>query len=272
MGKWMRLPALIGAAICWVAGAGAHEFWIEPLDYRIGAGDALVAHLRVGSDYKGNALSYFPTQFRNFDWSDATGTTPIPGRIGDRPAVDFVPESGGLIILSHVSTDAKLTWRERERFDHFVLAHDMGWVLESHAERGLPEVGFSEAYTRYVKSLVSVGDGAGQDRRIGLLIELVALANPYTDDISAGLPVSLVFQDAPLPDTKIDLFYRSPTGEVSRADVTTDAQGLALMPNLGAGEYMINVVHMVIPLQAETERTGAVWHSLWASLTYEISG
>lgn len=49
----------------------------------------------------------------------------------------------------------------------------------------------------------------------------------------------------------------------------TDETGLAFIPIIGGDIYMINAVHMIIPSDDDIERTGAVWHSLWASMTFE---
>jgi uncharacterized GH25 family protein len=44
--------------------SNAHEFWISPEAYRAAVGDAVLADLRVGEDFRGSAQSYVP---RNFD-------------------------------------------------------------------------------------------------------------------------------------------------------------------------------------------------------------
>ena len=115
-----------------------------------------------------------------------------------------------------------------------------------------------------------MGDGAGEDRFLGMFFELVAGANPYTDDMSGGMPISVYFKGRPVPNTQIDLFYRDEAGELTRLSVTANPHGYAVIPNLGAGEYMVNVVYMIAPFEADIARTGVVWHSLWGSITYEI--
>ena len=118
-----------------------------------------------------------------------------------------------------------------------------------------------------------MGNGAGQDSATGMPYELVALKNPYTDDISPGLPVRLFWQGAGLPDIQVDIFRRPKDGgEVEKTHVKTDETGLALIPVNAGDIYMIDAVHMIIPAAADIERTGAVWHSLWASMTFEAGG
>ncbi len=250
--------------------ANAHEFWIQPEDYRLEPEQMLVADIRVGVDFLGDTQAYISSTINRFTLADANGMREVSGRLGDIPAVNVMPETGGLQVLSLFTTTSVLTWDAFQEFEDFANLHGMGWVLEAHAERGLPDTGFKEGYTRFVKSLTAVGDGAGQDRFTGMFFELVAGLNPYTDDISAGMPITVLFKGEPLPDKQVDLFFRNPEGELSRVSVISDAQGLAVMPNMGTGEYMINTVHMIQPFAADIERTGVVWHSLWGSITYAL--
>jgi len=250
--------------------AQAHEFWIQPLSYRLAAEEPLIADVRVGMDFGGNQLAYIPGTINALNITNADGTEKIVGRIGDIPSINTIPASGGLQIVTLFSTSSVLTWDDFQKFDDFVNLHGMGWVLARHTERGLPDVGFKEAYTRFVKSLVAVGDGAGQDRFTGMFFELVAGKNPYTDDMSEGMPITVMFKGQPLPDKQVDLFFRDPAGALTRLSVQSNSEGLAIVPNIGEGEYMINVVHMIEPFPEDQERTGVMWHSLWGSITFAI--
>jgi len=143
-------------------------------------------------------------------------------------------------------------------------------VLQKHTARGLPAFGFGEGYTRFAKSLIAVGEGIGRDSRTGMPLELVALQNPYTDDMANGLPVRLFFETGGISGVQIDIFRRPAGGsEVIKTHVVTDATGLAVIPIASGDIYMINAVHMIIPSDEDIARTGAVWHSLWASMTFK---
>ena len=98
--------------------------------------------------------------------------------------------------------------------------------------------------------------------------ELVALRNPYTDDLSAGLPVQLLFEGAPRAEALVTLFARHPDGGVEASHFRTDADGIALLPvHLGV-EYLVDSV-VILPL--EGGGAGPVWQSHWASLTFEVA-
>jgi len=265
----MKLILTLGfLATAW--GAHAHEFWIQPTQYRIQSGEPLTANVKVGTDFSGNAMAFMPNQVNALNITDSEGTHKIEGRIGDLPSINLIPTEGGLQILNLFSTSSNLTWNEYHKFEEFVNLHGMNWALDRHTERSLPEVGFKEAYTRFVKSLVAVGDGAGEDRFTGMFFELVAGKNPYTEDMAAGMPITLLYRGQPLPDKQVDVFFRDAAGELTRLSVQSDEAGRAIVPNLGDGEYMVNVVHLIEPFPEDQERTGVVWHSLWGSITYAI--
>jgi len=263
-------PVLTLGFLAAAVGAHAHEFWIQPHDYRLAAQEPLVADVSVGMDFDGNRLAFIPRTINAFNITDANGTRKIEGRIGDIPSVNLTPKADGLQILNLFSTSSLIIWRDFQEFDEFANLHGMSWVLARHAERGLPDVGFKEAYTRFVKTLVAVGEGAGQDHFTGMFFELVAGNNPYTDDMSNGMPITVLFKGQPLPNKQVDLFYKDSAGELTRLSVQSNAAGVAIVPNIGDGEYMVNVVHMMEPFLEDQERTGVVWHSLWGSITYAI--
>ncbi len=270
----MRLSQLLVGIQLGVFGAtsplSAHEFWLDAHDYTLEAGQELLLDIRVGQDFKGNKYSFNPNLFHDFSITNVDGKTPIEGRIGDQPAVTLVPAKEGLLVLNHFSTSQLLTYKDDGKFESFIRNKGLDWVLEKHATRGLPAYGFGEGYTRFAKSLIAVGDGTGQDTRTDMPFELVALQNPYTDDISDGLAVRLFWASNPIAGIQIDIFQR--TGgdtEVIKTHVVTDETGMAIIPVVSGDIYLINAVHMIITSDEEIERTSAVWHSLWASMTFQ---
>lgn len=261
--------SLLVALLVTLAGpaAQAHEFWIDPEDYTVEPGGRIVADLRVGQEFKGGSQAYVPRNFRRFEIADATGLAGVEMRMGDRPALDVTVEGEGLAIVLHVTRDYELTYTDPEAFPNFVTHKDAAWTLERHADRGLPETGFKERYSRHAKSLVAVGQGQGQDRAFGLTTEIVALANPYTDDLSGGLPVQLFHEGRPRPEAQVEVFARQ--GEtVEVFTLRTDAEGVARVPVTPGAEYMLDAV--VLRELDGTGEDGAVWESLWANLTFAV--
>lgn len=260
--------------ILWLVSTSAaigHEFWIAPQNYQREAGETIVADLRVGQKFAGATYAYIPNNFERFELVNGDDAVPVEGRIGDRPALNMAASGDGLWIVVHETTDSMLTWSEWEKFTGFVEHKDFPGVLEIHAERGYPETGFRESYRRFAKALVAVGSGDGTDRAVGLRTEIIALKNPYTADITDGLPVQVLLDGAARRDAQVEVFERSPAGEVDIFTTRTDATGQAIIPVKQGHEYLIDAVTM-INLPQDDAALGPVWRSLWAALTFRVPG
>lgn len=263
------LATLTIACLTLARAAFAHEFWIDPERFEVAPGAPIVANLRVGQDFAGSPQSYFPARFERFDVKMGDTMREVEGRLGDMPAMNMALEDEGLAIIVHETKGDSLQYRERALFEQFVVHKDLGDVLERHAERGLPELKFREAYSRYAKSLVAVGDGAGSDLPVGLKIEIVAGANPYTDELSGEIPVFVYYEAAPRQNEQVEVFERTPEGDVESFVLRTDDKGRATVPVKSGHTYLVDSVAMEDTGNDDPE-AGPVWHSAWASLTFRV--
>ncbi|MEM7296020.1 MAG: DUF4198 domain-containing protein [Pseudomonadota bacterium] len=241
----------------------AHEFWIDPQAYQVAPGTPIVADIRVGQDFKGSANAFLPQRIERFEIITGRRNATAAGRIGDRPALNQVaPE--GLAVIVHETKDSELTYRQWDKFVAFNEEKALGGIAR-HRARGLPETEFRESYRRYAKSLVSVGDGGGADAPVGLRTEIIALANPYTDDLTKGLPVRVLLEGMPRAFAQVKAFERAPSDEVTRSVYQTDAQGIAWVSVQAGHVYQLDAVVLI-----EGETGGVAWHSLWANLTFAV--
>ena len=95
--------------------------------------------------------------------------------------------------------------------------------------------------------------------------EFVALSNPYTDPPGEGMPVRLLYRDAPRADAPVEVFARAPGGTVTRSVMRTDAQGEVTIPVAPGHDYLLNAVVLRL-----LEDRREVWETLWASLTFHV--
>ncbi|WP_172298387.1 DUF4198 domain-containing protein [Pseudoruegeria sp. HB172150] len=264
----MRLFTVLLICLCPALPVAAHEFWISPEEYTLAPGESFKAEIRVGQDFKGPGYPYIPQNFARFELWTQDGVVPVEGRLGDMPALQMAAPGEGLVTVAHQTKDYLLTYQDWETFEEFVTDKDLGPVLVRHLERGFSRDLVRERYSRYGKSLVAVGNGAGEDREVGLLTEIVALANPYTDDLSGGMPVRVLYDGAPRADVQVELFAKTVDGTVTETKHRTDAEGVAVLPVAPGVEYLVNAVVMreVVPEGED----GPPWESLWASLTFRV--
>ena len=269
-----RASAVLAAAFLvpalWAAPTLAHEFWIEAEDYTLQPGETLRADTRVGMRFKGNTQAFLPPRHTRFDIVSGDAVQPLASRIGDRPAVQQRVEGEGLAIVVHQATDTVLTYKDPAKFAQFVREEGLDGTLEAHAARGLPEDGFREVYSRHVKALVDLGPG-GEDRALGLPIELVVEGDPYSEPMPSGVSVRALYNGEPMAGALLNVFAREADWEREQTEHTPirlDDEGRATVPLVPGRRYLANVVKMREPDAGKAERTGAVWESLWASTTW----
>lgn len=244
----------------------AHEFWIEPQDYTINSSDKVVADIRNGQNFKGSSFSYIRDRYVKFDMFVGQSQLMIRGDLGQRPAISKQVETDGLGILVVETKSNVLSYSEWAKFQKFIDHKDFKLDKSEHLAFGFPEKGFKETYRRFAKSLIGIGKAVGQDRELGLEIELVAMLNPYTDDTSGGMPVKAYYRGKLLDGVQIELFDKDPSGEVQITLHQTDESGQAVLPVENGHSYLVDTVQ-IRPAEVGNEK-GAVWESLWASLTY----
>ncbi len=248
----------------------AHEFWIEPTQYQIKDNAELVAYLRNGENFDGSPSAYITPRTPRFDLITRGRVDPVVARLGDNPALKMRPLQAGLNIVVHQNVPSVISYTNWEKFQRFADHKDFPDMLARHRARSLPESKFREAYTRYSKSLIAVGDGSGNDQVTGLEIELVAMQNPYIDDVSDGIQLKAYYQNEPRANAQIELFEKSPAGEVDVTLHRTDDHGLVLLPVKPAHSYLVDMVVLREPSPALAEEKSVEWETLWASLTFAV--
>lgn len=246
----------------------AHEVWIEPLQWEIPEGDTAVANLVNGEDFEGNSLIWNPRSIVLAEKRQGAENAPLEGRLGDSPAFTTPTSDVGLLTLIYQSTHSTVTYRDYDKFAQFLTSKGWEETLQAHAMRDLPRSPVKEAYVRFAKALLAVGDGTGADTARGLELELVALDNPYTYG-GDNLRVQLLYRDVPLAGNKVTVFARDAAGAANDFEMTTNGDGqVSFAPEPGM-TYLVDSVLLREPKRAlVVETKGAVWESLWASLTF----
>lgn len=242
----------------------SHEFWIEPQKYQVESGAPVIANLRNGQNFSGANQVYFARRTHRFETMQAGQTAPYQGRMGDLPAFHLDKADEGLLIIIHETAPQTITYETWEKFQAFADHKGFAKIGLLHQERGLPSRDFSETYTRHAKTLVAIGIGSGKDQLLGMETEIVALANPYTDDLTDGFPVQIFDNGHHRADTQIEVFERAADNTVTVFLIHTDQRGLAVIPVKPGHSYLLDAV-VLRPAPATSE---SVWETLWASLTF----
>ena len=271
MRKKQMTPIIAALAVLLVAPtiSVAHEFWIEPKTHLLEAGQSLGVELKVGENFKGNSFPYLSNRFVSYRLTDATGTRDYKGLEGDQPSMALDSLNDGMTIISYHSTPDRLEYSSKEAWKVFVEYNKYegnDWAIKAHLKEGLSTTDFDESYTRYAKALIQVGEPSDKtgDRSLGQKFEIVALKNPFLPDTRA-LPVKVIWNGAPSPDTQIAIFNKADSGD--RSTLRTDANGQATIPLLPGTRYMLAAVM----IERGTTPESSTWESHWANLTFSTA-
>ena len=260
----------LGAALLlFAAPALAHEFWIEPKDFRVEPGAAIRADLKTGQKFKGDVFPYLRDRFVSYRLTGRSGGGDVARYDGASPSLDVRAAQPGLNIVTYHSRPDRLIYRDWDKFTAYAEYEGLDQAVAEHRRRGLPETDFSETYIRCAKALIQAGPVTAQDRdrAIGMPLELVAQANPYAEEQSGAFAVRLLWRGEPLGGVQVAIFQDRGGGNVRRSVVRTGKDGIAFVPLDGGGRFLLNAVQL---LPADPN-SGDEWESHWASLTFAVA-
>jgi len=262
---YLRCIVPLLALLCLLSSrpAIAHEFWIEPQQFRAAPGTKVPLRLYVGQYFKGNSLPFLTDGFERFYYADSRGTGSIHGVLGDDPAATLTVRAPGRIWIVLHSTRYELTYDKPGEFGAFLAKEGIDHLVPRAQHGNLP---VKETYSRCAKSLLVAGSappGSAPDRAFGLPLELVAESDPYAGKAS-DFRVRLLYRGAALPGALVTAFHKAVPDR--RLEARTDASGRARLALDREGVWLLNAVHLL----PAPRKSGAQWETLWASLTFEL--
>ena len=273
-----RIRRLLSVVVLWLPlSVAAHDFWIEPGNFRPAVGAKVPLRLLVGQDFAGATTVYLPETFERYDVTGPDGQKPVAGVPGDDPAGHFTLTRPGSYVVAYRSTLFTVTFDTLAEFERYLEKEgleriktlrtydsmDGGGRAAPGAAAGGPPKGkvIREDYSRSAKALVMAGKpGTSADRVLGLRLELVAEKNPY---LAARVPLRLIYEGKPLEGALVVAFNK--TEPLKKLKARTDKNGRVQFDFNRPGVWLVTAVHML----SAPSKTNADWESVWASLTFE---
>ncbi len=243
--------------------AMAHDFWIEPIKFRVTAGEKVPLQLLVGQEFKGNSALYNPEQFERYIYTGPGGEQPVVGELGDDPAGTVAITGPGLYIVGFYSKKFDVTFKSFEEFELYLNKEGLERNLALARKRSGLRGGILELYTRCAKSLIAApqAESGAADRVFGFPLELVSETNPYRQ---RDLRLRLLYRAQPLEGALVVAFNKAEP--LTKLKARTDKDGRVTFKLPRAGVWLVTSVHQIpTPWYARAD-----WESFWASLTFEL--
>ena len=266
----MRKIAAVLLTFLFAANSFAHEYWLESSNFWLKSRERTDIRLFVGDALKEpEERPYQAGKTDAFDMITRDGTFDMRSITENdaKPVMTYASDQEGTVLFS-MTRNWSYIKLEAAKFEDYLREDAMEYVIADRKKRGESEKEGRERYSRYLKTLVQIGDdkNAVPKARIGTKIEIVPLENPYTKKVGGDLKLQAWFNGRPLALKTIFADNRDGT-DIKTQNVITDEQGRFTIKLDRKGLWLIRTVHMQ---RCEKNCVDADWESFWAALTFGV--
>lgn len=253
----------------------AHEYWIEPEQWAVKNGESFTAHLRNGQQFRGSSMPYLKARTEKLALHNRKNSRDIVAELGDLPAINEIAQVTGLNIIEYRSREQTIRYQTFDEFETYTRDEGIEWVLDRHRDLKLPKNHIAEVYQRYAKALLAVGHETDitedADRLLGMPLEIVLETNPYSPDRQNGIEAQVIYNGEPLVNVQVSVFTKT-DGLIAKLRSNENGRVSYSFPDTHSlpGAILLNAVHARRPTKKLIQQTGALWHTLWASTTFNL--
>jgi uncharacterized GH25 family protein len=245
----------------------AHEFWLQPKKYRYQLGEEVKIDLMVGESFTGELWDLNRHKAEKVNLHRIGGVRDITKEVkltkGNNLSVKADLE--GTYLISMQSNDAYLQM-EAMAFNDYLKEDGLDNILSERKKLNQLNIPSKEFYTRYAKVMVQVGEKRDNTfkKMIGLRYEIVPDQNPYALKTGDYFQCNVFYEGKPAAHALVKVWSKIKDTTFLQ-NIYTEKDGSIRFPISTSGEWMVSSVKMI-----KSERVGADYHSLWASLVFGI--
>ena len=257
-------------ALLFIAPVKAHDYWFEPDNFFPAANSQVTLHLQLGTRLVIEEERFYqPERTVFFKLLSAKNTLDLFGnsRKGAIPVAKFNVGESGTYLLGMARNPVE-NILDAEKFTEYLREEDLKDVIAERARRNEAEKFGYERYSRFIKSLIQVGNKKDDTykRLLGFKLEIQPLANPYSTKVGKSINLKVLFDNQPLKNVAV-FSYNRVAGKVYVQEYKTDANGVFRVKLDRKGFWLVRLVKMDRCAQ-NCEETD--WESYWGALSFEM--
>lgn len=252
--------------LVWII-AGAHEFWLQPKKYRYQVGEDVKIDFMVGESFSGEFWDLNKHKAEKIELYRLSGVSDLTKEVksGKGNNISVKTDQEGTYLIAMQSNAAYLEL-DGKAFNNYLKEDGLDDILNERKKLNLLEKPSKEFYTRFAKLMVQVGDKKDDTfkKLLGLQYEIVPDQNPYTLKTGDYLQCKVFFEGKIVPHALVKVWSRI-NNTTFLQNIYTEKDGSIRFPISTRGDWMVSSVKML-----KSEKAGAEYHSLWASLVFGI--
>lgn len=266
--------AVAAVGLATLGSVGAHDFWIQPGNYRPEPGASTPLTLQVGHAGARRRSEMPLRRITRFTAVDAQGRAIDlrpqlrPGGVRDDGRFQL-PAGRYQLVLE--SDTAALSHLPAARFNAHLEAEGLTPALEHRRQAGLMQAEGAERYGRASKAIVRVGtlpegdDAVWIAQPVGLPLEIVLEHSPFAWPRPTRLPVRVFHQGSPLAGALVKLGRLDGASGLASV-LRTDGDGRASM-EFPEGDHWLVTVAWTRVLSSDSV---ADYETVFSSLTFRL--
>jgi hypothetical protein len=163
-------------------------------------------------------------------------------KAGSKPALTTIVNTSGLALVEMVSSYPA---DDVDKADFTAELETEGLIKLSEKVNNIGQNRFRTKYTSYLKSLVMVDKPSGgiYGTDIGHDLEITLKTNPYKLSYGDDLSAVVKFKGKPLPNSRVDLLIKTPSGRVYPQKLISDATGNISFSVNREGIYLLRTAY-----------------------------
>jgi len=242
--------------------AFAPDYYLLPGSFYLHKGAKLNVHLLTGDNINKDQESGYSTAetstFNVYEGSKKTDLTKLT-KDNATPIASLDMANSGLVMVEMNTKELVDVPRE----DFLTYLQEQGFDDIAEQLKNTNKLKFTEKYTRFLKTLVTVDSPSGKlyEKQLNNELEITLKQNPYKQNYGGDITAEVIFKGKPLKAATVYLYIKTESGNIYPQKLSTDALGKVYFNLSRDGIYMLRAAHMQVSTDkaADYETWGATY-------------